>query len=200
MTNDDGIKLAMAGDTEKWLSLDDAIKLITEAWGSIGAAQAALIQACGSGKVRSRELYPEHGGDSWPFLIPAAHWKNSDAHIDLTTGLVILAGETYGSRIAFEPQGRDAEGFDILHASMARVEISEPDLLHWLGMERVAPLPGNPLDEAIRRALAGGKNPGRTTSWKEFEKDIRGELDKKGVSYNRSEKTIKRHVKKLRGY
>jgi hypothetical protein len=119
--------------TDKWLALDEAVELIMTTRGvPVGAAQATLIGACGSGEVRSRELNPEHGGDSWYFQIPAAHWKAPDAHIDLTTDEVLLAGQTYGRRIVYEDGGRDDEGREVLRASMGKVEISESDLRHWL--------------------------------------------------------------------
>jgi hypothetical protein len=118
---------------EHWLELNSAVEVIKNHLHlPTGAAVMKLVEACASGIVRARELNPEPGEDWWPLSIPAAHWKDPDAHIDLGTGLVVLAGETYGKRTVFTPAGCDASGMEVLHASMPRVEVSGNDLNHYL--------------------------------------------------------------------
>jgi hypothetical protein len=108
---------------DRWLELGPAIEILKHRLNlPTGAAVRKMIEACASSMVGARELNPEPGNEWWPFTIPAVHWKDPDAHVDLETGAVALAGVTYGERILF------ADG----HASMARIEIREDDLNHWL--------------------------------------------------------------------
>jgi hypothetical protein len=137
------------------LDLDTAIAMIADELSlPVGAAQLKLIEACASGMVLAWERIPERGHDDiywWDGLIPAAEWKDPDAHIDQGTGLVFLKGNAYGSRMISEPRGRCADGLLCVKSSMAKVVIDKDGLRYWLNQQKT------PNKKPKRKAL--GKRP-----------------------------------------
>jgi hypothetical protein len=130
-----------------WLDIGDAVALIQrKLTTSIGAAQAALCEACASGSVRSR--YITLGWNRTP--MPAAWWRGGT--IDLDRGGVMHGG-----------------------SSTPKVQINADDLRYWLQEHRASgpsPQMAPPAPPAAKAVDASGRTPRRApphqdkvTSW-----------------------------------
>jgi hypothetical protein len=175
--------------TDKWLRLEDAIKLIE---GQLGVptspARIALIEACGSSKVQSIERNPEHGGQGdihwWEQAIPPSEWRDPDPHVDLFTGEVRLQGNTYGSRSIKKDCGHDAEGRLVVRIWSSEVLFSEPDLLFWL---------------ARHPQIAKRKKTGRPPKTLDEARTALTKLESEGIDLKEKHESIFDHAKSPSG-